>query len=209
MSCILHIETSTSACSVAVSEDGQNVFKKEDLNGPSHAVSLGVFVDEALSFADSHAMPLDAVAVSCGPGSYTGLRIGVSMAKDKETFEKAASKRGPFFFGSIIGLLFMGITQLPAVKEMPFIFQNLLSLFTVFPLAIAVLTITKRHLWLVNNWVLEQIGLVSFEIYLVHPFMMENLQMSITSLAAFLGVTAVCAWLLHMLIRKGNQIWSI
>ena len=81
MSCILHIETSTSACSVAVSEDGQNVFKKEDLNGPSHAVSLGVFVDEALSFADSHAMPLDAVAVSCGPGSYTGLRIGVSMAK--------------------------------------------------------------------------------------------------------------------------------
>ena len=56
MSCILHIETSTSACSVAVSEDGQNVFKKEDLNGPSHAVSLGIFVDEALSFADSHAL---------------------------------------------------------------------------------------------------------------------------------------------------------
>ncbi|MBQ8672993.1 MAG: tRNA (adenosine(37)-N6)-threonylcarbamoyltransferase complex dimerization subunit type 1 TsaB [Bacteroides sp.] len=81
MSCILHIETSTSVCSVALSEDGQNIFKKEDLQGPSHAVSLGVFVDEALSFADSHAIPLDAVAVSCGPGSYTGLRIGVSMAK--------------------------------------------------------------------------------------------------------------------------------
>lgn len=81
MSCIFHIETSTEACSVAVSEDGLAVFSKEDLKGPSHAVQLGVFVDEALSFADSRGMPLDAVAVSCGPGSYTGLRIGVSMAK--------------------------------------------------------------------------------------------------------------------------------
>lgn len=81
MSCILHIETSTEACSVAVSEDGMSLFVQEDLAGPSHSVSLGVFVDEALSFADSRAMPLDAVAVSCGPGSYTGLRIGVSMAK--------------------------------------------------------------------------------------------------------------------------------
>lgn len=81
MSCILHIETSTAVCSVAVSEDGQTIFVQEDLKGPSHAVSLGVFVDEALSFIDSRAIPLDAVAVSCGPGSYTGLRIGVSMAK--------------------------------------------------------------------------------------------------------------------------------
>ena len=81
MSCILHIETSTSACSVAISNEGENVFEQKDLKGPSHNVSLGVFVDEAISFADSHAMPLDAVAVSCGPGSYTGLRIGVSMAK--------------------------------------------------------------------------------------------------------------------------------
>lgn len=81
MSCILHIETSTAVCSVAVSEEGQTIFVKEDLKGPSHAVSLGVFVDEALSLIDSHAIPLDAVAVSCGPGSYTGLRIGVSMAK--------------------------------------------------------------------------------------------------------------------------------
>lgn len=81
MSCILNIETSTNVCSVAVSQGGVCLFKRVDNSGPNHAVALGVFVDEALSFADSRAIPLDAVAVSCGPGSYTGLRIGVSMAK--------------------------------------------------------------------------------------------------------------------------------
>ena len=81
MSCILHIETSTSVCSVAVSEDGKVIFDKADRTGNNHAEALGSFVDEAMSFSDSHAIPLDAVAVSGGPGSYTGLRIGVSMAK--------------------------------------------------------------------------------------------------------------------------------
>ena len=81
MACILHIETSTKACSVALSENGSLIFHQEDLEGPNHAIVCGVFVDEALSFANSHAIPVDAVAVSEGPGSYTGLRIGVSLAK--------------------------------------------------------------------------------------------------------------------------------
>ena len=81
MACILNIETSTDVCSVAVSENGTCIFKEEDHSGPNHAGKLGVFVDEALSFTDNHAIPFDAVAVSSGPGSYTGLRIGTSMAK--------------------------------------------------------------------------------------------------------------------------------
>ena len=80
MACILHIETSTDVCSVAVSEDSHVIFEQHDASG-HHAEKLGTFVDEALSFTDNHAIPFDAVSVSQGPGSYTGLRIGVSMAK--------------------------------------------------------------------------------------------------------------------------------
>jgi len=82
MACILHIETSTNICSVAVSEDGQCIFEQEERGERgAGAERLGTMVDEALSFTDNHAIPFDAVSVSCGPGSYTGLRIGVSMAK--------------------------------------------------------------------------------------------------------------------------------
>ncbi len=81
MSCILNIETSTETCSVAVAQDGGIIFEKINHEPNSHTKYLAKFVEEALSFAESHAIPLDAVAVSSGPGSYTGLRIGVSTAK--------------------------------------------------------------------------------------------------------------------------------
>lgn len=81
MALILHLETSTKICSVALSQDGMIIFSKADTEGPSHAVQLGLFVDEALKVVEAGNLRLDAVAVSSGPGSYTGLRIGVSMAK--------------------------------------------------------------------------------------------------------------------------------
>lgn len=81
MACILNIETATEICSVVVASDGNIIFERENTKGPSHATLLGVFVEEALAYMRSQKIRLDAVAVSCGPGSYTGLRIGVSEAK--------------------------------------------------------------------------------------------------------------------------------
>lgn len=81
MSCILNIETSTPVCSIALSAEGVVLFEKTSFDGPSHAALLGVYVEEALAVIKERGLKLDAVAVSSGPGSYTGLRIGVSVAK--------------------------------------------------------------------------------------------------------------------------------
>ncbi|MCF6332507.1 MAG: tRNA (adenosine(37)-N6)-threonylcarbamoyltransferase complex dimerization subunit type 1 TsaB [Draconibacterium sp.] len=81
MATILNIETSTEVCSVAISKNGQLLFKEETSEGLSHSELLTVFIEDLLSENNFKLSDLDAVAVSKGPGSYTGLRIGVSVAK--------------------------------------------------------------------------------------------------------------------------------
>ena len=79
---ILCIETSTTNCSVALANNGKVILVKEDYNtGYSHAESLHVFIEQLLKEAKVNLNQLSAIAVSKGPGSYTGLRIGVSAAK--------------------------------------------------------------------------------------------------------------------------------
>ena len=81
MANILHIETSTTVCSVALSFDGMIAFERISFEGPSHAALLGVFVEEAIASLKGKQYQPEAIALSGGPGSYTGLRIGASMAK--------------------------------------------------------------------------------------------------------------------------------
>lgn len=81
MANILNIDTSTDVCSVALTSEGGVLEHREDYQGQNHAKVLSTFIDEILGYAKPRGIKLDAVAVTTGPGSYTGLRIGLSEAK--------------------------------------------------------------------------------------------------------------------------------
>ena len=81
MALILNIETSTEVCSVSLAQNGQLLNKKEILEGFNHSRILTIFIEELIKENNIQLKMIDAVAVSKGPGSYTGLRIGVSVAK--------------------------------------------------------------------------------------------------------------------------------
>ena len=82
MAVILCIETATTNCSVAIAVDGEIIALQEDNNNKySHAEKLHSFIDQVLAESGTLKSSLQAIAVSKGPGSYTGLRIGVSAAK--------------------------------------------------------------------------------------------------------------------------------
>jgi tRNA threonylcarbamoyladenosine biosynthesis protein TsaB len=81
MPIILNLDTSTQICSVALSSDGIILGHRESQDEKSHSSQLSIFIRDLLSETNHEAHELDAVAVSMGPGSYTGLRIGVSTAK--------------------------------------------------------------------------------------------------------------------------------
>lgn len=81
MATILNIDTSSKFCSVALALDGEIKYGKESSKEMDHSSSLAIFVDDAINYLKDKGGKLDAVSVITGPGSYTGLRIGLSLAK--------------------------------------------------------------------------------------------------------------------------------
>ncbi|MDO7137851.1 tRNA (adenosine(37)-N6)-threonylcarbamoyltransferase complex dimerization subunit type 1 TsaB [Algibacter lectus] len=113
---ILNIETATTNCSVSIAKDGQTIVLKEDNDKSySHAERLHVYIDSALKEAGITGADLSAIAISKGPGSYTGLRIGVSTAKglcfalDKPLIAvptlAALAKQAPMDHGVVVAML--------------------------------------------------------------------------------------------------------
>ena len=105
MATILSIETSTDVCSVALTSEGQVLDHSENYEGQTHATLLSQYVQQALQYARTREVPIDAIAVSIGPGSYTGLRIGLSEAKG-------------LAFGLSVPLIGVNTLQLLAVSAM-------------------------------------------------------------------------------------------
>src|SRR4030042_5611224 len=81
MALILNIETATPVCSVALAENGRIIVLRESSEEKSHAGNLAGFIEEILKEQHMSVRELSAIAVGKGPGSYTGLRIGVATAK--------------------------------------------------------------------------------------------------------------------------------
>lgn len=110
---ILHIETATDICSVALSEGDRQLSLVESGQERSHASLLNSFIRQSVAEAGKTLQDLDAVAVSKGPGSYTGLRIGVSTAKGL-----AYAREIPLLASGTLQNMAMGSLSHAPVKEL-------------------------------------------------------------------------------------------
>jgi len=110
---ILHIETATDICSVALSAGDQQLSLVESGQERSHASLLNKFIRQAVAMAGKELKDLDAIAVSKGPGSYTGLRIGVSTAKGL-----AYALEIPLLASGTLENMASGAVSNPAVREL-------------------------------------------------------------------------------------------
>ena len=99
-------------------------------------------------------------------------------------------------------LLFMAITPLNGVKNLPYLVSNAMALLTCLPMAIGIMVFGKSFSWIFENKMLAVTGTISYEIYLVHAFTLGMIKPSIISAFIFAVVTYVLAYILHIGMRK-------
>lgn len=132
---------------------------------------------------------------------------GIVIAKNKESIESRSNKRSAatILVGGVIGLGFILVTNLPMVKALPYMASNVLSLLTVFPLAISVLIGFQIIPRIYKNGFLIATGSLSYELFLIHTFSLRIIRDgSIMSMVAFLVITYTTAFVLHFIVG-GND----
>ena len=127
--------------------------------------------------------------------------VGMIVAKNKDSIEKMISGKKAslrIIGGGITGLTVMGLTQLSVIKALPYLASNAIALFSVLPLAVAVVCFMNTFYVLLNNSFLLKTGLLSYEIYLVHAYTLGIVDHSILSLLLFLVTTIILALTLRV-----------
>lgn len=166
------------------------------------AVLVGVFVAwfvlESVFFANPDMPFLRARQMLSFP-------CGVLLAKHKEKMEVALTKTKSVLIltgGGTLCLLFMAITQLHIVKELPYLVSNTMAILTCLPMALGILAFGKAFSGFFENKMLLMVGEISYEIYLVHAFTLDLVRPSLTNILIFIVVTYILAYILHMGMRK-------
>ena len=130
---------------------------------------------------------------------------GVLLAVNKDKIERTLTKIKNILIltgGGTVCLLFMAITQLNVVKNLPYLVSNEMALLTCLPMAIGIMVFGKSFSGLFENKMLSMTGMISYEIYLVHAFTLGIVKPSIVSVFVFVVVTYIFAYILHIGIRK-------
>lgn len=162
---------------------------------------LGVFaiwfVSDSLFFANPDMPFLRARQMLSFP-------CGVLLAMNKEKIENALTKTKSVLIltgGGTTCLLFMAVTQLHTVKEMPYLVSNAMAILTCLPMAVGILVFGKAFSGLFENRMLMEVGTISYEIYLIHAFTLNQIKPAMMSISIFIVITCVLACILHVGMR--------
>lgn len=179
------------------------VIKKAASDSKLQTVALFIvfvvwFVLESVFFAKSDMPALRARQMLSFP---CGMLLAINKNKIEQTVNKAKSMF-ILLMGGTMCLLFMAVTQLGVVKNLPYLVSNTMSLLTCLPMAIGIMLFGKAFSGLLENKMLAAIGAISYEIYLVHAFTLNIIKPSMMSIFIFLIVTYILAYILYIGMRK-------